>query len=258
MTCRRGGARAAHGALRGLTLSALLTFSAQLAHAQSAHAQADPRASAATPAPRSDSAAIALLERAGRAYKGARTLRAAFTQELVNPRTRTNLRSTGEFFQKGDQFFAFRFSAPAEDRIVADGKVLWLYSPSTAPGQVFKLPRAAGAGLDIAASVLTEPAKRYTVTAAGDTTLDGRVVHGMLLVPRSSSAPFLRATLWIDAESALVRRAAFTEASGLVRTMTFTAIRTGATLPRGVFTFTPPAGVRVIDQAAMLGGSVRP
>ena len=236
-----------------MLLSAMLILAAR-----SAQAQSEVRPPAAATAPRSDSTSLALLVRAGKAYKGARTLRAAFTQELVNPRTRTNLRSSGEFFQKGAQLFAFRFSAPAEDRIVSDGQVLWLYSPSTAPGQVFKMPRAAGAGLDLASSVLTEPAKRYTVTAAGDTTLDGRAVHGMLLVPRSPNAPFMRATLWLDKQNALVRRAIFTEASGLVRTVTFTSIRTGSTLPRGVFTFTPPAGVRVIDQAAMLGGSVRP
>ena len=205
-----------------------------------------------------DSAAVALVERAAKAYQGARTLRATFTQELVNPRTRTRLVSRGEFFQKGAKLFAFRFSEPAEDRIVSDGAVLWIYSPSTARGQVFKMPRAAGAGLDLASSVLREPAKRYTVTAAGDTTLDGRAVRAVLLVPRATGAPFMRATLWLDVANALVRRATFTEASGLVRTISFAAIRTGTALPRDAFKFTPPEGVRVIDQAAMLGGSVRP
>ncbi len=219
-------------------------------------AQAGTKAPAAAAA--SDPSSVALLERAAKAYQGARTLRANFTQELVNPRTRTNLVSRGEFFQKGAQLFAFRFSEPAEDRIVSDGQVLWIYSPSTARGQVFKMPRAAGAGLDLASSVLNEPARRYTVTAVGDSTLEGRAVRAVLLVPRAGGAPFMRATLWLDGENALVRRAAFTEASGLVRTVTFTGIRTGTTLPSDAFRFTPPAGVRVIDQAAMLGGSVRP
>lgn len=250
MNLRSGSAQ---GALVALALVSAAGLSAAPARAQSTNA-----AVATTPLPRSDSASIALLERAGRAYKGARTLRAAFTQELVNPRTRTHLLSTGEFFQKGAQLFAIRFSQPAEDRIVSDGRVLWVYSPSTARGQVFKMERAAGAGLDLASSVLTEPARRYTVTALGDTTLDGYAVRAMLLVPRSPNAPFLRANIWLDAANALVRRAVFTEASGLVRTVTFTAIRTGTTLPRDVFRFTPPEGVRVIDQAAMLGGSVRP
>lgn len=214
-------------------------------------------ASAASAAqPRADSAALALLERAAKAYQGARTLRAAFTQSLTNPRTRTDLRSSGEFFQRGADRFAFRFTAPAEDRIVSDGQVLWLYAPSTTRGQVLKLPRGAGIGMDLASGVLREPAKRYTVTSLGDTTLDGRPVRAVRLVPKAAGAPFTRATLWLDSQSALVRRAEFIEASGLVRTLAFTDIRVGTALPRDAFVFVVPEGVRVIDQAAMLGGTV--
>lgn len=213
------------------------------------------QAPAATQA-RADSSALALLERAAKAYQGARTLRAAFTQAITNPRTRTDLRSSGEFFQRGADRFAFKFAAPAEDRIVSDGQVLWLYAPSTTRGQVFKLPRGAGMGMDLASSVLKEPAKRYTVTALGDTTLDGRAVRAVRMVPKAQGAPFTRATLWLDTQSALVRRAEFIEASGLVRTLAFTNIRVGASLPRDAFVFVVPDGVRVIDQAAMLGGTV--
>lgn len=205
---------------------------------------------------RADSTALALLERAAKAYQGARTLRAEFTQALTNPRSRTDLRSSGEFFQRGADRFAFKFSAPAEDRIISDGQVLWLYAPSTTRGQVFKLPRGAGMGMDLASGVLKDPARRYTVTAMGDTTLDGRAVRAVRLVPRAQGAPFTRATLWLDTQSALVRRAEFIEASGLVRTLAFTNIRVGATLPRDAFVFVVPEGVRVIDQAAMLGGTV--
>jgi outer membrane lipoprotein carrier protein len=205
---------------------------------------------------KADSAAVLLVERAARAYQGARTLRAEFTQTLSNPRTRTDLRSRGEFFQKGAQYFAFKFAQPPEDRIVSDGQVLWLYSPSTAKGQVFKMPRAAGAGMDIVSSVLKEPSRRYTVTALADSTIDGRATRAVLLVPKVQGGMFTRATLWLDVGNALVRKVQFTEASGLVRTLTFSNIRLGSTLPRDAFVFVPPAGVRVIDQAAMLGGSV--
>jgi outer membrane lipoprotein carrier protein len=205
---------------------------------------------------KADSAAVLLVERAARAYQGARTLRAEFTQSLSNPRTRTDLRSRGEFFQKGAQYFAFRFAQPPEDRIVSDGQVLWLYSPSTAKGQVFKMPRAAAAGIDLVSSLLKDPSRRYTVTALADSTIDGRTTRGVQLVPRAPGGMFTRATLWLDVGNALVRKVQFTEASGLVRTLTFSNIRLGTALPRDAFVFVPPAGVRVIDQAAMLGGSV--
>lgn len=214
-------------------------------------------AAQAVPAVRAaDSAAYALLERAAAGYQSARTLQASFTQTLTNPRTNVVLRSSGDFFQRGTEHFAFRFDDPAEDRIVADGTVLWLYLPSAAKGQVLKVPRAAGAGLDLASSLLREPRRRYAITAIGDTTVAGRAVRAISLKPRTPDSPFTGATLWVEPAGALVRRVQLVEASGLVRDLTFVTVRTGGSLPDGVFVFNPPAGVRVIDQAALLGGSV--
>ncbi|MBK7906252.1 MAG: outer membrane lipoprotein carrier protein LolA [Gemmatimonadetes bacterium] len=221
--------------------------------------QAQPQAPTPAAAPtRADTAALRLLERSAAAYQGARTLRAEFTQRISNPRTRTAFESVGEFFQRGATHFAFKFSKPPEDRIVSDGEVLWLYSPSTARGQVYKLPRGAGAGMDLASSVLKDPARRYTVTAGADTVIDGRAVRAVVLVPKAQGMAFMRAVLWLDVQNALVRRAEFAEATGATRTLEFRNIRTGASLPRDAFVFVPPAGVRVIDQAAMMGGSTRP
>ncbi len=207
---------------------------------------------AQTPA---DSAAIALLERTTESYRSARTLRAEFTQTMTNPRTGNVMRSAGEFLQRGTQQFAFIFTDPPEDRIVADGELIWLYLPSTAKGQVLKMPRAAGGGLDLASSILRDPRRRYIVVARPDTTIDGRAVRAIQLTPRTPDAVFTRATLWIDPANALIRAAEFTEPSGLRRALTFTRVRTGVSLPAASFLFTPPPGVRVIDQAALLGGS---
>jgi outer membrane lipoprotein carrier protein len=232
--------------VNALLLGALLAL-------QGAGGPAPPSPQAAT-----DSAALALLERTAVAYRSARTVRAQFAQVLTSPRTGAVYRSRGEFFQQGAERFAFRFSEPAEDRIVADGATLWLYLPSTAKGQALKVPRAAGGGMDLAASVLNEPARRYTVTAAPDTIIEGSRVRVVRIEPRSAQSPFTRGALWIDPATALVRRAEFVEASGLVRLLEFGRIRTGGALADSFFTFVPPPGVRVIDQAALLGGSVPP
>ncbi len=203
-----------------------------------------------------DSAALALLERAATAYGSGRTLRATFRQTLTNPRTKTVYTSRGEFLQRGADRFSFCFTEPAGDRIVSDGTVLWLYLPSTAKGQVLKVPKAAGGGLDLASTVLRDPARRYTVVAGADTVLYGRGLRPVQLTPKTPDSPFTRATLWIDPVNALVRRAEFIEASGLIRLLEFTEVRTGQRLAADAFTFVPPPGVRVIDQAALLGGSV--
>jgi outer membrane lipoprotein carrier protein len=205
-----------------------------------------------------DTAALALLDEVAIAYRSTRTLRAEFTQTLTNPRTGTVYSSRGEFFQQGAERFAFRFADPPEDRIIADGDVLWLYLPSTAKGQVLKVPRAAGSGMDLVAMVLRDPGERFVVTAGPDTLVGPVRVRTILLTPRSFQSAFTRGTLWVNAATALVRRAEFVEASGLVRLIEFSRIRLNEAVPTGTFTFVPPPGVRVIDQAALLGGAVPP
>lgn len=184
-------------------------------------------------------------------------MRAEVTQRLINPRTGNVLTSRGEFFQRGPTRFAFRFAEPPEDRIVADGEVIWVYLPSTAKGQVFKLPTVAGAGLDLVGTLLRDPTRRYTITALSDTTVVEGRLRRVALVP-TAPGPFTRAELWLDPSSTEVYLAEFHEASGVVRQLRFSRVRRGVTLPRDVFRFTPPPGVRVIDQAAMLGGMVPP
>lgn len=197
----------------------------------------------------SDAEALALLESTAAAYRSDRTLRADFTQTLVSTRSNDAMTSTGTFYQRGETEFGFHFSSPSEDRIISDGTSLWLYIPSTVKGQVIKVPRALGGGFDIATAVLNDAARRYTVTAGRDSVVDGRTVSEIQLAPRTPDVPFIRATLWIDAGSKVIRRAEFTEPLSMVRTLVFMNIRTGGQLPADAFRFTVPEGVRVVDQS---------
>ena len=177
-----------------------------------------------------DAVARDLVERAAATARRTETMRADLTQVLTNPRAGTTLVSRGEFLQQGPTRFAFRFTEPAEDRIVADGQVIWLYLPSTMKGQVLKLPAVAGAGLDLIGTLLRDPATRYAITSLGDTTIEGRRLARIALVPRGS-APFSRATLWLELRTAEIAVAEFQEPSGLLRRLTLSRIRRGGRLP---------------------------
>ena len=122
------------------------------------------------------------------------------------------------------------------------------------------MPRgaAAGAGLDLVGGLLTSPTRRYDVRAATDTVLDGRTLRRLLLTPRAAGTPFTSATMWIDPAGPVIRRAILLEPTGFTRTLEFTRVRLNSTLPRDAFRFVPPAGVRVVDQAALLSGTVPP
>lgn len=191
----------------------------------------------------------ALIERTSATYRQLRSLTAAFDQVVRNEMIGT-FTSRGTLAQAGASRLSMRFSDPAGEAIVIDGTSVWIYTPSTAPGQVLRTPiaSASGYGVNLLGWLLDRPAERYTVTWLREDTVGETAVDVLGLVPAVPGLPFTGATLWIARSDALPRRLEVTEPSGNHRTLTLSAIRTNVTLPAGTFTFTPPAGVRVIDQ----------
>ncbi|GAC1516536.1 MAG: hypothetical protein NVS1B4_12010 [Gemmatimonadaceae bacterium] len=195
------------------------------------------------------------IDRAVAAYAKVRTLRATFEQTLTNPLTGTTSTARGDFRQKRPRLLAVRFTHPDGDRIVADGESVWIYLPTSSPGQVIRSPMGsdAGAGFDLTARFLDSPRARYTLTDAGAVAIGGRPAHGVHLLPRTDQ-PFVKATVWIDDADASIRQFEVVEGSGLVRRVRLTTLAINVPLERRAFLFTPPNGVRVIDQTALMGG----
>jgi outer membrane lipoprotein carrier protein len=213
--------------------------------------------SAAAVAPlaaQSGTPSTAILERAMQRYRAARTVDVSFTQTVTNPLTQHSLTSRGELQRERPNLLSITFSAPASDRIVADGRSLWVYLPSSAPGQVMKLPAAGERGilLDPLGQILGTPLSEYTVTPAAGATIDGHDTQAFTLTPRSQHAVFTRATVWVD-DGGVVRQLEATEPSGLVRRIAVTQFRANVSIPRSAFRYAPPAGVRVVDQTGRLG-----
>ncbi len=199
--------------------------------------------------------AAALLTRTAALYTGTRPLRAEFTQRVKNPITDSETPSAGSYLQRGPGVFSVNFSQPAGDRIVSDGKTLWVFVPSATPGQVLKMPVGAGApgGVDLVGQFFTAPTRKFTVTDGGTATISGVVVRKLVLVPRSDMG-FTRAVLTIVPATGVLKQLEVTERSGLIRTVSFSTITRGATLDASAFTFVVPRGITVVDQAAMMRG----
>lgn len=194
-------------------------------------------------------AAQTTVQRAERAYADIHTLRATFEQTVTNPLTGSEVTSHGELQQRIPGSVSVRFTDPAGDRIVANGKVVWLYLPSTNPGQVMKTTLAGGAAQvpDVASWFLDAPATRYTMSDAGTATVAGHATHAVTLVPRDSTLPFAKATIWVDDDDALIRQVQTTDANGLSRRITLTRLLPNATLDRDAFDFRVPKGVHVYE-----------
>jgi outer membrane lipoprotein carrier protein len=192
-----------------------------------------------------------LLDRAVAKWAKVKTARATFEQTIVNSLTGTTLTASGEYQQQRPGKLSVKFHDPATDRIVADGRHVWLYLPSSTPGQVIRSTQGSGGTgtVDLTAQFLTAPRSRYVVTTAGARTVSGRPTHGFTLVPRSANgAPFRTATVYIDDADATVRQFDVTEPSGLQRTVRLTSFRTNVPVDAAAFVFTPPAGTRIVER----------
>lgn len=192
-----------------------------------------------------------LLDRAVTAWTKVRTARATFEQTIVNALTGTTLTATGEYQQQRPGKLSVKFNDPATDRIVADGKHVWLYLPSSAPGQVIRTTQGAGGTgtVDLSAQFLSAPRSRYVVTAGGTQVVSGRPTHVFTLVPKApAGAPFRTATVYIDDADATIRQFAVTEQNGVQRTVRLTSFRTNVPVDAREFTFTPPPGTRIVER----------
>lgn len=193
---------------------------------------------------------VALIRRAGSVYRGLASLQAEFVQVIEDKSLGDTLTTTGRLYQSGQNAFAMRFSDPPEEAIVIDGRHTWIYTPSTSPGQVIRMSVESDPvyGVNLLARLLDRPGDRYATTWLRTDQVNGRKVEVVAIVPRSANANFSRAVLWLDAEDALPRRIELDEAPGVRRILTLSRLRANATIPRELFEFKVPRGVRVIDQ----------
>lgn len=206
---------------------------------------------AVSPTLQAQDAAGAAIDRAVAAYAKVRTARAAFEQVVTNPLTGSRMQSRGEFEQARPDRFAFRFADPKGDVIVSDGKFVWVYLPSSQPGQVIRAPLSAEVegSIDLIGAFFTNPRTRYTVTDAGAATLGNRATRIVTLVPKSKGGSFVRAKVWIDAADGTLRQFEAEEMSGVVRLVKITTFTANAQVPDAAFRFKPPRGVRVVNQS---------
>ena len=191
-----------------------------------------------------------ILDGAAAAIGRATTLRADFTQRIHDQMLGTDETSSGEFLEQRPGRFAMRWHHPAGDLILADGRVLWVYLPSSAPKQVVRtdLTGKPGQSADFVEEFLDHPRQRFTVTWVRADTVGTRPAQVIALVPRATTnLPYERAQLWVDEADSLVRRVEINEGSGAVRRITLDHLRVNAPIPASSFRFTPPAGVRVVD-----------
>ena len=206
---------------------------------------------AAVPTAARAQSADAVMDRAVAAYSRLNTMRAGFTQTLTNPLTGSTQTTTGVILRKKPNLLSINFDSG--DRVTADGSALWIYLPSSTPGQVMRMPSkgASADAMDPAGEFLDSPRTRFNgnVLAA-----PRRSAAAPLMQSRwSRSAPnpnFTSAKVWIDDADSSIRQFDIETANGLKRHVVITSFTANPALSRASFRFNVPKGAKIVDQAS--------
>jgi hypothetical protein len=120
-----------------------------------------------------------------------------------------------------------------------DGTYVWVYTPSTTPGQVIRMtiPTDPVYGPNVLARILDKPAERYETTLLRTDVVDGRPVDVVEFMPNGGDPLFRRAVIWLDRETFLPRRLELDELTRVRRTLTLSKIRTNTQVNRREFAF---------------------
>ncbi|MFL5403745.1 MAG: LolA family protein [Gemmatimonadales bacterium] len=202
----------------------------------------------APPLPAQD--ANAIIGRSAQVYRSLGSLQADFVQVIDNPMI-DSAESRGVLVQAGPVKLSMRFSQPSGEAIVIDGQHVWVYTPSTVPGQVIRMPVPSGGpayGYNLLAWFLDRPSERYKASYLRSERIEGRTTDVIELVPAVPDLPFEKAIIWLDRENALPRRLEIHEQSGATRTLNLSHIRANQPVSERTFVFKVPNGVRVVDQ----------
>ena len=194
----------------------------------------------------SDPAAVPVLDRITAAFKNLKVLTADFVQVVQNPMTGAPDTTRGKLYQLPPNRFAMRFSAPRGDRLVADGRYLWIYTPSTTPDQVIRaqIPTAGGAaGPNLLGQFADRPHERYRSRYVRKES----AADVIAMVPVEPEQPFSEAMLWVEADG-LPRRLEFQESSGQRRVLILSGLVLNGEIPFREFTFSVPPGAQVVGQ----------
>ncbi len=194
-----------------------------------------------------------IIDRAASAYSGLSSMRAEFRQTLTNPLTGSTMSTSGELIRRKPNLLSISFNNG--DRVAADGSTLWVYLPSSVPGQVIRVPYTGGnaGSVDPAGQFLDSPRTRYTVTSAGSATVGGRTTKVLNLVPRRKNDAIAQAKLWIDDKDYTLRQLEVESANGLKRRVVITSFTANPRLAQSRFRFNVPRGAKVVDQNTIGG-----
>jgi outer membrane lipoprotein-sorting protein len=110
------------------------------------------------------------------------------------------------------------------------------------------IPAEGPTGPNLIGQLVERPRERYRARYVRPDSLDSGPADVVALVPLQRDAPYAEALIWVNRKDGLLRRIEIADASGQRRVVALRNVTVNTAVSRREFTFSPPAGSRVVDQ----------
>ena len=201
-----------------------------------------PLSHAADPQPSAAELAARLQAR----YDETRAFHADFVQEVRSAALGRTLTSRGHVYFEKPGRMRWEFAEP-QQTLIADGASFWLYQP--AENQVIKTPFRRAFNSQTPISFLTGVGRleeNFAVSPQGDTSR----VHRLRLLPKRDAATVGHLDVEVDKATFDILQATVTDPLGNTTRLRFSNVERVDDLDDGLFRFTLPAGVDLVEPLA--------
>ena len=191
------------------------------------------------------------------AYAAMQSFRADFTQELLQRETGMTEKRQGVILFQKPLRVRWETAAPHAELLMVTDEEIWNYLPDEE--LAYRYSRALAEDSRSLIQVITGQSalsRDFDVESA-QSEEDGKLIH-LLLYPKEPTTELTEAQLWLDPDSALIRRAMVMDFYGNTNTIELGNITPNVAVSDKDFRFTPPAGTEVEDHVEAKHPASRP
>jgi len=180
-------------------------------------------------------------------YSGLESYQANFS--ILSDKGGKKITQSGILRFKASDKLLMEFYQPSRQKIVSDGKMMWVYIPSL--NVVAEQDLLSDSGLFTAGSeaglnrLFSKYHYRFASKDEPETMKDGSKMYTLVLKQKESRGGYKTINLWIS-ENFFIQKAEGFTSSGKKVEITLSDIKTNVDLPNGIFKFDIPATARVI------------
>jgi outer membrane lipoprotein carrier protein len=177
-------------------------------------------------------------------YAEVKAMHLLFEQRVTHAESGFTEERRGEIYFQKPLLVRWVAGAPREELLVVTDQFVWQYFSDEE--LVYKYPLEAIDGKNAFLRVLSGLSsleENFEITVLPD---EEKMIR-LKLEPYEPSVSLLEAGLWLEAESAVIRRLFIKDYFGNVSELNITELKFNPELPAGVFSFIPPEGAEIED-----------